>query len=161
MGLLSEDFRLPLATNALDGSRHLDRAVVVAVVAVRVVQVAIDEVIDVVAVRDRGVAAIRPVDVPSFVACAGVARGAVGGVSGGHREGVFLDGAVFLVVHVPVVQVIDVPLVDDADVPAGRAVFVRVVFVSLRHVRATGNNETHPSRLGPYNGRTSPREDPP
>ena len=54
-------------------SRHLHLAVVVAVVAVRVVQVAVHQVIDVVAVRHRLVAAARAVAVALVVLAAVVA----------------------------------------------------------------------------------------
>jgi hypothetical protein len=56
------------------GSRNLDLAVVVAVVAVRVVQVAVHQVIDVVAVRHGLVAAARAVLVALVVLAAGVLR---------------------------------------------------------------------------------------
>jgi hypothetical protein len=48
--------------------------VIVAVVAVRVVQVAVDEIIDVIAVRNRGVTASCGVDVPGSMAVACVVR---------------------------------------------------------------------------------------
>lgn len=50
------------------GSGELNGAVIVAVVAVGVVQVTIDEVVDVVAVRHRLMTAAGAVDVPGFVA---------------------------------------------------------------------------------------------
>ena len=58
-------------------SAHDDGAVVVAVAAVGVVQVAIDEVIDVVAVRHRFMAATRAVNVAGRVATTRVFRGAI------------------------------------------------------------------------------------
>jgi hypothetical protein len=83
--------------------------VVVAVVAVRVVQPAIDEVIDVVAVRHLLVAALL------------VLAGAGDGGAGGGVGGVDLDLALVvvfavLVVQVAVVDVIDVAVVLDAGV---------------------------------------------
>src|SRR5262245_31942573 len=64
---------LPLSLFPL---RLLDRAVVVAVIAVRVVQVAADEVVGVVAVRHRLVAATRAMPMALVVLAAVVARGA-------------------------------------------------------------------------------------
>src|SRR5439155_1284652 len=60
-------------------------AVVVAVVAVRVVEVAVDEVVGVVAVRHGLVAAAGAVDVAGRVPAAGVARGAGVRVGPGGR----------------------------------------------------------------------------
>src|SRR5258708_3822963 len=60
--------RAPIAPRRIliDGSglsRHFERAVVVAVLAVRVMQVAVDQVVDMIAMRHRGMAAARPVPV--------------------------------------------------------------------------------------------------
>lgn len=52
---------------------HFERAVIIAVVAVRMMQVAVDEIVDVVAVRHRLVAASRSMDVIFIVAAAIVA----------------------------------------------------------------------------------------
>mgnify|MGYP007073317049 CR=1 FL=1 len=60
----------PLSCLQTDALLRFHRAVVVAVVAVGVMQVAVDEVIDVIAVRDRFVAAIGAVDMPVFVTAA-------------------------------------------------------------------------------------------
>jgi hypothetical protein len=51
---------------------HFDGAVVVAMVAVGVVEVAADEVVDMIAVRDRLVSAVRPVLGVDLVLGAGV-----------------------------------------------------------------------------------------
>jgi len=82
--------------------------VVVAVVAVRVVQVALHQVIDVIAVRDRRVAAIRAVLVALVVVAAIVLGSAAGRVRRVDRQGVVFNFAAGLVVQVAVVQVIDV-----------------------------------------------------
>jgi len=80
--------------------------VVVAVVAVRVVQVAADEVIDVVAVRHRLVPAALAVDVADLVAAAVVRRGTRGRVRGVDRQHVLVDVVAVRVVQVAVVQVV-------------------------------------------------------
>jgi hypothetical protein len=98
--------------------------VVVAVVAVGVVQVAVDQVIDVVAVRDGRMAAVGAVLMCFIVAAAGVLGSAIGGVGFIDGEGVFLDFAAFDVVQVAVVQVIDVAVVDYAAVATTWAVLV-------------------------------------
>src|SRR4051794_480601 len=112
----------------------LDAAVVVAVVAVGAVQVAVHQVVGVVAVRDRLVAAAGAVAVGRVVGAAGVGGGAgrrVGRVDGQH---VLLDPGAGGVVQVAVVQVIDVAVVADGGVPAAGPVLVLVAFVMGRHV---------------------------
>jgi hypothetical protein len=98
--------------------------VVVAVIAVRVVQPAVDEVIDMVAVRHLFVAALL------VLALAGD-RGARRRVDGADGDDVFVVVAVVRVVQVAVVQVIDVPVVLDARVSAVVAVNVLVVGVLI------------------------------
>ena len=95
-------------------ARFFYRAVVVAVVAVGVMEVAVDQVVDVIAVGDGGVAAVGAMLVAFFVAFAGVFGGAVGGVGFVDGEGMLLDPILFDVVQVAVVQVIDVADVDDS-----------------------------------------------
>jgi hypothetical protein len=109
--------------------------VVVAVVAVGVVQVAIDEVIDVVAVRHRLMAAAGAVTVAVFVLAALVGNTAarVGRVD---RQGVLLDAVGGDVMQVAIVQVIDVAVVLDRRVTAVRAMLVVVVGVLVAHFRA-------------------------
>ena len=73
-------------------------------VAVRMVQVSIDEVVDVVAVRDSFVAAIGAMYVPIFVAAACVTRCARIGILLANRERMLFDDSVLtLMVEVPVV----------------------------------------------------------
>jgi hypothetical protein len=105
------------------GVRHLHRAVVVAVVAVRMVQLAIDQIIRVVAVRHGLVPAPRSVTVPGVVAVV-VPRGARGRVGAVHLQAVVVHVVPVRVVQVPVVQVIDVPVVADGRVSAVRSVLV-------------------------------------
>ena len=109
---------------------------VVAVVAVRVVQVPIDEVIDVVAMWHRFVTAAGAMDVSCFVAAAVVVGRAGVRVGGADGDAVFIDVVAVRVVQVAVVQVIDVAVVLDGGVAAARAVLVCVVGV-VRFVAAT------------------------
>jgi len=111
------------------------RAVEVAVRTVRVVQVPVDEVVDVIAVRHGGVATACAVHVAGLVPAAAVVRGALGRVLGAHGERVLLDGLAVLVVQMAVVQIVDVAVVSDAGVAAAAAVRVRVMGVRGRHDR--------------------------
>ena len=105
---------------------------VVAVVTVRMVQMAIDEVIDVVAMRHRFVAAAGAM----HVAVAVMVGGADVRVGGADGDGVFIDVVAVRVVQVAVVQVINVAFVLDGGVAAACAVLVFVVGV-VRFVAAT------------------------
>ena len=107
--------------------RHLDRAVVVTVTAVRVMQVAVDQEIGVVVVRHSHVAAGRTVLVGLVVAAATVLRGALGRVDRVDGQLVLLDVLAVDVMQMAVVQIIDVAIVLDGRVAAVGAVLVRVV----------------------------------
>jgi hypothetical protein len=106
---------------------------VIAVAVVRVVKVAVHQVIDVVAVRDRLVTAARPVLVSLDMSAAVVAGRAGHRVSGIDRELVLLDDAPAHVVQVPVVEVIDVTFVLDSRVPAAGAVLVGMIRMGSCH----------------------------
>lgn len=103
----------------------------VAVALVRVVQVARDEVVDVVAVGDWLVAAALAVDVAVAMSLAGVAGAAVRGVRGVDGEAVLVDVVTVDVVQVAVVQVVGVALVRDGGVAAAGPVGVGVGVVAM------------------------------
>jgi hypothetical protein len=110
--------------------------VVVAVIAVRMVKVIVHQIIDVVAVGDCLVSAVRSMFVSLLVRPAVVARRAGRRVRRADRHGMFLDLAAILVVQVAVMQVIDVSIVLDGRVPAVGAVLMGVAFVVRRHVQS-------------------------
>ncbi len=99
----------------------------VAVVAMRMVQMAIHEVIHMFAVRDGLMPAPRPVDVRGIVATAPMARGAGVGEVGRDGEPVFGDDAVRLMMEVAVVKVVHVVIVADGGVATAGAVHVGVM----------------------------------
>src|SRR5262245_4013783 len=100
--------------------------------AVRVVQVPVDEVVDVVAVRHALVAAARPMLVRGVVPVAAVPRRAGVGVRAPDGEAVLVDLVAAYVMQVPVVQVVAVALVFDARMAATCAVGMAVVVVFRR-----------------------------
>jgi hypothetical protein len=61
-------------------SRFFERTVVVAVIAMRVMQVPVDEIVDMITVRHRFVPASRPMYMPRLVTLAAVFRRATVGV---------------------------------------------------------------------------------
>ena len=102
-------------------------------VAVGMMEAAIDEIIDVVTVRNRFVSASGTVVVSVLVGADLVRSGAAAGIRGGHLESVFLDRAIrILVMKMAVVQVIEMVAVADRGVAASAAVLVIVIFVKVR-----------------------------
>jgi hypothetical protein len=100
---------------------------VVAMVAVGEVQVAIDEVADVVAVRYGLVSASRSVDVAFLMSGTGVIGCAAHGVRRADVDDVLVDVAVVHMMQVPIVDVVDMVAVTDGCVAASRAMDVGVI----------------------------------
>ena len=100
---------------------------VVAVVAVLVMQTAVDDVVDVIAVRYGFVAATFAVN----VAVAGVNRMAAVRVGFIDAQGVLVVVAVVFMMQVAVVQIIDVAFVFDGSVAAVCVVDVVMMFVGF------------------------------
>jgi hypothetical protein len=137
--------------------------------AVRMMQVTIDEIIDVVAVWDGGMSAIGTMDVVGRVAAATVRRRAGGRMGAVDRQFVLFDGAVGAgMMQVTLVQVVEVSLVFDRGMPAIGTVLVRVagmfggghgMFLSGENewdgptrVRDFCNREVNRSLLGMFQG---------
>ena len=106
---------------------------VITVIAVRVMEVTIDQVVNVVAVGNRRVAAVRAVLVSLFVSLAAVLGRACGGVRLTDRQSVLFHHVAIDMMQVTVVQIIDMAVVHDAGVAAVRAVLVGVPLVMMRH----------------------------
>jgi hypothetical protein len=97
----------------------------------RVMQVAFYQVVDMVAVRHRFMAAIRTMNVPYVVTGAVMVSRANVGVRCAHFEHVLIDMIPVHMVQVPVMQVIDVPVMTDCLMPAVWPVLVSVVSMLL------------------------------
>ena len=100
---------------------------VVAVISVLVMQTAVDDVVDVIAVRYSVVAATFAVT----VTVAGVNRMAAVRIGVIDAQGMFVVVAVVLMMQVAVVQIIDVAFVFDGSVAAVCAVNVVMMFVGF------------------------------
>ena len=97
-------------------------------IAVRVMKVAADVIIDVIAVRNRLVAGA--VDMARVMTAAAMVGGAVVGVGAGDLDHVLVDVTLMGgVVQVTVVQIVGVVAVAHGEVPAARPVLVSVVRV--------------------------------
>lgn len=104
---------------------------IVAVITVLVVQVAGDQVVDVISVRNRRVAALRVVLVRLLVLAAIVPRRAAAGITAAHADLMLFHAAVVDMMQVTVVQIIDVAVVADRGVSAIGAVSVRMLRVDV------------------------------
>ena len=111
-------------------SDDLELSMVVAVAIVLVVQVAIDQVIDMVAVRDRRVSASGSVHVVGRVGRADMSAGAGGWVVSRDLQDMLFDHSVEgRVMQVSIVEVIDVSIMFDCRMPAVFSVDMVMVFV--------------------------------
>ena len=98
-------------------------------VAVRMVKVAIDEIVDMVAVRDSLMSASWSVHMARLVSGTTVVRRATIRIFGRHFNGVFVHVIGMRVVQMPVVQVVDMIAVAHRRVSAGRTMLMRVIGV--------------------------------
>ncbi|KVM81402.1 hypothetical protein WJ60_26180 [Burkholderia ubonensis] len=108
---------------------------VVAMIAMRVMEAAVDEIIDMVAMRYRFVPASRPVDVTRVVAAA--ALRALIRIPCADFERVFVDMVAVRMVQMAIVQVIDVVAMPDCGMTAARTVLMLMLgmmrFVARAH----------------------------
>jgi hypothetical protein len=100
--------------------------VIIAVIAVRMVQPAVYEIVDVVAVRHRFVSAIWTVYVRAMNF-----RRALHGICGVDRDGVLIHVILVHMMEMAIMKVIDMAVMADRSVPATRTMLVRVVGVVL------------------------------
>ena len=101
---------------------------------VLVMEMTIDQVIDVVTMRDRFVPTTWSVNVVRSVAGANMSACTTGWVRVGHFERVLFDNAcTCLMMQMTVVQKVDMVTVFDCGVSTLRAVYVCVVFVGMAH----------------------------
>jgi len=106
---------------------HLERAVVVAVVAVRVMQMAVDKVVDVVAVRHRLVAATRTVAMVGVMTAAAMVGRAAVRVALAHGDDMLVDVVLVRMMQVAVMEIVDVAIVAHGEMAAPGTVLMRMV----------------------------------
>jgi hypothetical protein len=106
---------------------------VIAVISVGMMQMTIHQVIDMVAVRNRLVTAIRTMFVILRVSVTGMFGRAGGRVASADAQTVLLNRTTLGMVQVAVMQIVDVAVMDDPGMPAIGPVLVRVALVNLRH----------------------------
>ena len=99
---------------------------IVAVAAVGVMEMSINQVVDVVAVGNGFVAAVGAVNMGGVMSAAGVLRGAGGRVDRRQSDAVLVDVAIMQVVQMTIVEIVDVIVVPDGGVAAAGFVLVRM-----------------------------------
>jgi len=115
-------------------TRQAHWPVVVTVIAMRVVEVTVNQIVDVVTVRNHFVAAIWTVNMARVMTAALMVWRARVRVGGGDVKRVLFDLPIGAdVMHVAIVQVVNVIAVLNARVFAIRAVLVVVIGVKIRH----------------------------
>lgn len=115
--------------------------------AVRVMQVAIHQVVHMIAMRDRLVTATGAMHMTGFVAAA--RRGAAGGILGADFDDVFFVVIAFRMHQVPIVEVIDVPVMFHRDAFVSFGVAHNFDVLRLRkRPPATGIRQTKIVRAG-------------
>jgi hypothetical protein len=104
--------------------RQLHRPVIIAMIAVRMVQVAIDKIIDVVAVRHLWMSAVRAVGVRAVDL-----RRAFCGIGRVDRDHMFIDVIAVHMMQMAVMKIVDMIVMANCGVSATRAVLMGVVGV--------------------------------
>jgi hypothetical protein len=94
------------------------------------VQMSIDQVVGMVAMRHRFVSAARAMPMRRIVPAAAVVRRAAVGIRCAHFDDVFVDVIPVRMVEMAVVKVIDVALMADRNMTAARLVDMRMVGVN-------------------------------
>jgi hypothetical protein len=113
--------------------------VIIAMTAVLMVKVTVDQIVDVIAMRNGGMTAAGTMAMRGVMGAAAVPIRAPLGVRGTHRDGVFVDMAVMVVVQMPVVEIVDVIVVANCEVSTVLSVNVAVILVSAMWSRHGGS----------------------
>jgi hypothetical protein len=100
-------------------------------IAVRMVQASVDEVIPVISVRHSLVTASWAVLMRCFVPAGSVLGRTAVGIVSGDLQYVLLDAVAFYVMQVSVLKIVDVIFVLNRDVSAARAMFVWAISARL------------------------------
>jgi hypothetical protein len=95
----------------------------------RMMEVAIDQIVDMLAMRYGFMAAVRPVSMSLRMACTLMFRRAAFRIGRTDFYNMLIDMAAVRVMQVPVMQVIDVPVVHDAGMAAFRAMRMSMIFM--------------------------------
>jgi hypothetical protein len=101
--------------------------VIVAMVAMRMMQVVINQIIHMVSMRHRLVAASWSMHVAWVVSGTAMLRSTLVGIRRGNLDDVFIDVVAMDMMEMPVVQIVDMAPMMDGCMPATRAVNMRMI----------------------------------
>lgn len=102
---------------------------VIAMTVMRVMEVAIDQIIDMLAMRHGFMTAVRSMYMSLRMACALMFRRAAFRIGRGYVYHMLIDMVAVRVVQMPVMQVIDVPIVHDTCMTTFRAMRMSMIFM--------------------------------
>lgn len=123
-------------------SHDLDGAVVITVIAVRMVQMAVDEIVDMIDVRDRFVAAARAMDVSSIMPGAAMVGRATIRILVAHLNPMLIHMIGVRMVKMTIVEIVDMVAMPNRDVAALRS--VRVIVIGMMRKIAGGHLTSFP-----------------
>lgn len=103
----------------------------ITVVAMRMMQMAVNQVIDMVAMRNRLMSASRTVDMASIMPGTDVIRGALGGVSGTDLQHMLVNVRTVDMVQMAIVQIVGMTGVVYGQMSAARAMLMIVIVMFL------------------------------
>jgi hypothetical protein len=111
--------------------------VIIAVPVVRVMQMTIDEIVDMIAVGDRFMPAARAMHVSRLMAAAHMVRRAAIRIDRRDRQHMFVHMAAMHVMQMPIMKIVDMTVVLHSRMPAARAMLMGMVGVmwlfAIRH----------------------------
>jgi hypothetical protein len=117
---------------------NIQGAVVVAVVTMGVMQMTIDQIVRVVAVRDSLVATARPMTVRSVVSTATMIGRTTVGIRSAYRKCVLVHMILVWMMQMSIMQIVDVAIVTNSDVAAAGSVLMSVIGVNRMVIRRHG-----------------------
>lgn len=126
-----DDAREAIHPRTIDCSGNLDSAVIVAMVAMGMVEPAVDQIINMIAVRDRLMTARRTVNMTGLVALVTVFWRAVIRIGLADLDHMFIDMVAVRMVQMAVMQVINVVPVAYRGVPATGSMLMRMIRMNL------------------------------
>jgi hypothetical protein len=121
---------LPAVRSVCD---DVQRPVIIAMIAVRMVQMTVDQIIDVIPMGHRLMSAARAVHMPRLVTAAAVIRGAVIGIFRTHLDDMLIHVVTVRIMEMAIMQIVDVIAVANGGVATAWAMLM-VVFPMVREI---------------------------
>jgi hypothetical protein len=124
---------------------------IIAMVVMRVMEVAIDKIVHMLAMRHGFMAAVRPMYMSLRMTRALMFRRTAFGISRGYFYHMLIEMVAVRVMQVPVMQVIDVPVVHDAGMAAFGSMRMSMIFMlwqdTISHFAALLQKEIRSARI--------------